>query len=60
MGTDLAMSLVAMRMAANSQAAGIAIMRVEKQMQESLVQMLDDAVRAAAPAGQGKAVDKTA
>jgi hypothetical protein len=61
MDMDLVTQLLSMRMGATQQAAQFAMVRKNHQMQMSLVDMLDQAVRSApAPAGQGLVVDKRA
>ncbi len=58
---DVTAQLLAMRMAGTQQAAQMAILKKNHEMEMSLVNMLAEAVRPPpAPAGQGLVVDKRA
>lgn len=58
---DVAAQLMAMRMGATQQAASMAIMKKNHEMEMSLVNMVADVARSApAPSGQGLVVDKRA
>ena len=58
---DVATQLMAMRMGATQQAASMAIMKKNHEMEMSLVNMVAELVRSApAPTGQGLVVDKRA
>ncbi len=59
--TDVATQLMAMRMGATQQAASMAILKKNREMEMSLVNMIADVAKSApAPAGQGLVVDKRA
>lgn len=60
MNTDLAAQLVAARTAGTQHAVQIAIVKNAHEMEMNVIAMLDSAVKAPAPAGQGLAVDKEA
>ena len=58
---DVATQLMAMRMGATQQAASMAIIKKNHEMEMSLVNMLTEVARSApAPSGQGLVVDKRA
>lgn len=59
--TEVAAQLMAMRMAGTQQAAQMAMIRKNHEMEMSLVNMIADVAKSApAPAGQGLVVDKRA
>jgi hypothetical protein len=59
--SDVATQLLSMRMAGTQQAAQMAILKKNHEMEMSLVNMLADVAKSApAPAGQGLVVDKRA
>ena len=62
MGSDLAYDLIALRTAANDQAAAYAVVRAGQQMHQELLRVLDEAAPAPPPPppGQGTLVDKSA
>ncbi|GLQ54192.1 hypothetical protein [Devosia nitrariae] len=60
MNTDLAAQLVAAQTASTHHAAQIAMVKKAHEMEMNVVTMLEAAVKAPAPAGQGLAVDKQA
>ena len=61
MNTDLAAQLVTARTAQTQQSVQIAVFKKAHEMQsELLTSLLDTAVRAPAPAGQGAKIDKLA
>jgi len=60
MNTDLAAMLVAARTAATHQSLEVAMVKKAHEMEMNLVSMLEAAVKAPAPAGQGLLVDKSA
>jgi len=60
MDTDLATSLVMAQSTATRFSAQVAIVKANHQMDLALVQMVDQAARAAPPPGQGSKVDKLA
>jgi len=60
MNTDLAAQLVAARTASTHHAIGIAMVKKTHEMEMNVITMLETAVKAPAPAGQGTAVDKSA
>jgi hypothetical protein len=60
MDTDLSMMLVVARAAATQQAASMAIMKKNHEMQVALVDMVAEVARSAPPPGQGRVVDKLA
>lgn len=60
MNTDLATQLIAARTASTHHAAQIAMVKKAHEMEMNIIAMLDSAVKAPAPAGQGLAVDKRA
>lgn len=60
MNTDLALQMTAMNAARTQGSVQIAVLKQQQTMDQSLVAMLDNAVRAAPPAGQGLTVDKIA
>ena len=56
---DVATQMVAMRMSATQQAASMAMIKKNHEMEMSLVNMLADVARSApAPSGQGLVVDR--
>ena len=58
---DVTAQILALRMAGTQQAAQMAILRKNHEMEMSLVNMVAEAVRSApAPTGQGLVVDKRA
>lgn len=58
---DVATQLIAMRMAGTQQAAQMAFLKRDHEMQMSIVNMVAEVARSApAPAGQGLVVDKRA
>jgi hypothetical protein len=58
---DVATQLMAMRMGATQQAASMAIIKKNHEMEMSLVNMLTEVARSApVPSGQGLVVDKRA
>ena len=58
---EIAAQLVAMRMAGTQQAAQMAMLKKNHEMEMSLVNMIAEAAKSApAPAGQGLVVDKRA
>jgi hypothetical protein len=58
---DVASQLITMRMGATQQAASMAILKKNHEMEMSLVNMLAEVARSApAPSGQGLVVDKRA
>jgi hypothetical protein len=58
---DVATQLIAMRMGATQQAASMAILKKNHEMEMALVNMVAEAAKSApAPAGQGLVVDKRA
>jgi hypothetical protein len=60
MDTDLSMMLVTARAASTQQAAAMAIMKKDHEMQMALVDMVAEVARSAPPPGQGRVVDKLA
>lgn len=60
MDTDLSMMLVVARAAATQQAASMAIMKKNHEMQVALVDMVAEVARSAPQPGQGRVVDKLA
>lgn len=60
MDSDLATSLVMAQSTATRFAAQVAIVKTNHQVELAMVQMVDEAARAAPPPGQGLKVDKLA
>jgi hypothetical protein len=60
MDTDLSTSLMMARSTAMQFSAQVAIVRKNHEMDMALIQMVDEAARAAPPPGQGTKVDKLA
>ena len=60
MNTDLTTQLLALRSMTTEHAVGIAVLKKQHEVDMSLIQMLDQAARAAPPPGQGTKVDKLA
>jgi cation transport ATPase len=60
MDTDLTAQLAAARTASTRHSLAIAVVKKNHEMEMSLVTMLDQAVKAAPPPGQGVRLDKLA
>jgi hypothetical protein len=60
MESDLATSLIAARTAGTQNTIQLAVLKKSHEMEMSLLQMVDQQVRAAPPPGQGTKVDKLA
>jgi hypothetical protein len=60
MNTDLAVQMTSLTLAKVQGSVEIAVLKQQQQMDQSLIAMIDDAVRAAPPPGQGLRVDKLA
>lgn len=59
--TDVATQLIAMRMAGTQQAASMAMLKKNNEMEMALVNMVAEIAKSApAPSGQGMVVDKRA